>query len=348
MFKLNEVSKRDTNSFIKLSKTEYKTDNPVTQKNYFIWKYLDYFIKPTFIYQYLNAGKKVGRVMLQTNKLIIGKKIINTINPLDLLIQKKSRTNINIFIKLITLPSNRFNKNLIIHTSNENSDLLYKKLLKFKKRLSLEAYMFPANPFFFLKDKYLSNIFFKCISYFFLIIITSVINALKKLTFVDLEIGFLTTKEIYKVYKNLKDKKIPYFIRNDKFFQWRYSRYPKKKIYSFKLKLNNYVIASTTLCIVRFKGYKICAVMDYIAEDKISLIYRFFNYICIMKYALMHNCSFIFTLSNKRTKLFKAMLGTMIKIPLWMLPHQTPIYVRNYEDLDLTEMHFVLSDLDYF
>ena len=111
MFKLNEVSNKDTNSFIKLSKTEYAADNPVTQKNYFIWKYLDYFIKPTFIYQYLNSGKNMGRVMLQTNKLIIGKKILNTINPLDLLIQKKSRTNPNIFLNLIKLPKNKFNKN---------------------------------------------------------------------------------------------------------------------------------------------------------------------------------------------------------------------------------------------
>ena len=348
MFKLNEVSNKDINSFIKLSKTEYEEDNPVTQKKYFIWKYLDYFIKPTFIYQYLNSGKNMGRVMLQTNKLIIGKKILNTINPLDLLIQKKSRTNPNIFINLIKLPKNKFNKNLIIHTSNENSDLLYEKLLKFKKGLSLKAYMFPSNPFFFLKDKYLSNIFFKCISYPFFIIISLVIIIIRKLTFVNLEIGFLTNDEISKVYKNLKDKKIPHFIRNNKFFQWRYSRYSKNKTHSFKLKLNNNLIASTTLCIVEFKGYKVCAVMDYVAENKISLIYRFFNYIYIIRYALIHNCSFIFTLSNKRTELFKEMLGTMIQIPLWVLPHQTPIYVRNNDKFDLTQMHFVLSDLDYF
>jgi len=346
-FILKKFTRSETHDFVKLSKSEYSNKNPVTSKDFINWKFSSYFIKPVYIYKYLLNNKCTGRVMLPQNKLIVGDDSFETINPCDLLIHKSYRKSPNIFLNLIKGPR-QFSNKIFIHTSNNNSDKLYRILLKYKKGCVLDAFAFPSNILFFIPGNFL-NIIRYIFNFPFLISVKVFIKLLKFITNIETTSGFPSETEEQELYDSIKSKKHPFYARSKKFFRWRYSNYNSENVYSLKIMIGKKAIINTVLLANEFKGFKVCMIMDSIASDNAVYGARLLNFLCIIEFAMTKNSNFIFSLFNKKSHIFKSLYSFVLpKIPSSFLPHETPLYIRDPNNLCFDRFHCVLSDLDYF
>ena len=121
-FNLDEIEK-----FIEFSKTYY--DNPeTTEKNLLqisSWTKL----QSSYHLKLKKNNKILGRVVLNTRNINLLNKQVKATQVTDLLINQDNKDPM-MFVKLVK-SYNYLKNDLVIHTSNENSENIYKKFFKF-------------------------------------------------------------------------------------------------------------------------------------------------------------------------------------------------------------------------
>lgn len=250
-------------------------------------------------------------------------------------------------IGLIKGPEKIIKENIIIHTSNENSDLIYKKIFKLKNISNLDAFFFPVS-FIFLNFG-IFKIIRKILNVILVFFINIVIKLFIFISSYSLKDGFLDDKEIKFVYKELINKKTPFFIRNEDYYKWRFNYKKYNKNYAFSLLYKKRIVAHNITISKKYKFLESTFIMDMISNQDIQVIGKFIILLNIIKTALQNNSDFIFTLINKNSLSYKRLFKYfLIKIPSFFLPHSTPVYIKNEGSLKFNNIHLTLSDLDYF
>ena len=347
-FNLKKFNNREIDAFVKLSRSYYSSNNVVSDKKNVSWKHLNSPYGPSYIYKMIDKkDNMVGRIMFNQNILISGKEKIKTINPSDLLINKKYKTSPLSFINLINGPKNFLQNRYTIHTANENSINLYKNLLKFPIYFSIKSYCFPINPLsIFLKNsffKLIVNLFWKGILFF--------ITPLKfscNLKFTKKE---MNSNEINELKNKMRSKKIPFFDRSKKFYDWRNTIYKKEKIFTTKIYKKNKLVGYVYAVNLSYKKIDLFLIIDYLFISKFTAYESFCTQLYLIQQAILLKTDFLFLMGNPNSQIFKS-IGKFpyIKVNDRFLPHSSPFFGRK-ENINITnykKFHLTLMDLDYF
>lgn len=344
-FIFKKFTRFDIKNFVNLSKTEYPKDNPVTLKNYVEWKFSKSY-NPVFIYSCKYKDHIVGRIVYPVNMLTLGSHKVKTINPVDFLVHRDHRNKPSIFMNLINGPKDFFLKNIIIHTSNNKSDPLY-RLLKFDIKAILDAFFLPTSLLPFIPYKINQFLFF--LNYPILILTRLSIYFFRIFFGYEIIRRFPNQEERDALYKSLKDKKEPFYERTDNFNNWRYSRYNSNSIQSFIIKKEGKVYANSVLLASHFSLFKVCFVMDSVVSSNINNLTKILHFLVLLEFSFIKKCNFIFFLINRKTITYKKLYSFLfLKIHKSLLPHETPIYIRNSGNYNFHNYHSLLADLDYF
>ena len=342
-------------NFIRLSEVEYGRAEAVTDADHIRCKHLKTPYGPSTAINLEYADEVVGRAILQPRLISLSGKQVPVAIVSDALIHPDFRRPASNFFSLMQSIKKAQDFPLAFHTSNNLSENIYKKILKFKSSFSLNAFGFLLNlrtPVFkMLKfDSPLFELF--SVPYRYLILILCKIAAIFA--------GFkIKTEEPDNSYfdefcRKEAEKTDCEMFRDSQFLKWRFLKSPlwqAKILYLYKdSNLCGYMVLRN----IEMEGMKFTVVMDFILNETFNILQLFCLRCSIICMALNHGDDMVFTLLNPLSKASKKIIGfPLIKIPERYLPHSTPIFLHindpsriNLENL--SSIHVTLGDLDYF
>jgi len=343
-FNNDEVKK-----FILFSKTYYRNNETIDQPHNYN-KFCEYVDHKS--YHLKNNSNKIlkGRAVLSERSLYLnGKKYLAT-QVTDLLVDQNYKDPM-IFINLVK-SYNKLNNDFVFHTSNENSEIIYKKFFKFENIINLKAYGFPIK-----LSSIISKFFNKKI--IFLNIIDNLYLYILKLSiyisqyFSSVTLNDCALSEFNEVTRKKFFKKSPQSMeRNEKFFKWRFEQNLNKYYYKKILK-NNTIVGFLVLRNSSYSGYNVTLLMDLLLIEDLNIFSLLALRMKLINEAISSNNDILFTIINNKNKsLFKVFRFPIIPISDNLLQHSTPIFCssikKNDEIKNFAKVHFTLADLDYF
>ncbi len=342
-------------NFIRLSEVEYGRLESVPDVDHIRCTHLQSPNGPSTAMNLECAGEVVGRAMLQPGLMCLSGKRVPVAFVSDALIHPDFRRPASNFISLMQSIKKAQDFPLVFHTSNNITEDIYKKLLKFKLPFNLSAFGFLLNlrkaAFKVLKfDSPLFELF--SVPYRCLILVlcrTVTIFAGFKITTEEPENSHFDEFCRKEAIKNDCE-----MIRDSQFLKWRFLQSPlwqAKIFYVYKdSKLCGYVVLRN----VELEGMKFTVVMDFILNETFNTLQLFCLRCSIICMALNHGDDMVFTLLNPLSRASKKFIGfPWVKIPEKYMPHRTPIFIHvndpamvNLENP--SNIHVTLGDLDYF
>lgn len=344
-------NEKELEEFVNFSRTYYKS--PKTNSiNSVRHKFQQIDDLKSFHIKAYDRDKLIGRVVLNERKLHLGEKNFTVTHPTDLLTLRNS---INPLTVLSLVRSfNKLNTDLVMHTSNKQSDIIYKSLFKFPTIFKCVSYGFPLKPMSLISTFFFNKIFFflELFDFLFKFIVRLLIS------FFNLFFNSIELKEYNPIdiseneLREFKNKERNLFSRSKKFIKWRYLiSSNKSKCYQIVKKNMNY---GYLFCEENsLKNLKAFCITDFILLKDFSGYEYFSLKINLIYKALFANNDLIFFMGNKKNKT----LSNLFKFPFVhirenYLPHSTPIYVSSVKkEFNIDEcktIYFTLSDTDYF
>lgn len=351
-FKTERIIKRIITDYSKLSKNEYKENNPVCSREHLKWKYLN---NPFgFSYGINGYDKKnlIARVSYQKKKFFFKNKILMGVNLCDLLISKNYRT-IENFLKLTDeffvkkeIPECSFS----IMIPNEKSLPLYKKVLRISPIGNLEIRFLPLitsflnsllgwklfAPLNFLIEKLIS-IFLNFFKYF------SKINfSVKKIEKVEYE---------HMINKYYKDE----LLQGDRSYEWISWRYNKKSNINYSIE---YIYLKNNLIgYFAYRKIKKFRINMILLMETVLIKKNFFIEISILlkliKTIINSNCSFLINIRTRQKNNFLNNRFLFPFIPNYLLPNPLELFMINNSKIDNEALNIKnhkinMADLDIF
>lgn len=349
-FKKN-FSEKDITDFIDLSINDnLRSEGMKDQKNV-RWKFIENPLGPANYFFFKNKDKIVGRILSAhyPGKLVLNKKHVAYFCLSDLYIDKNNRqiSNLkNLYFKCINET-----KGIIFHSSNENSEKFYTKILGLKIYFKLFSCGLPISTKPVKGYKFLLSIFYKVLikcNNLFIIFIKNLLNA-KKLK-IKISENLIFDEEMENLLKENYDKGESFFYRDKSFFKWRYALYKKK--FLIKVYKQNELIGYLTLIKSNVLNLKNLILLDFQFKKTLSFIDKIKIKLEIINIGKNQDCDTIYTFGNKKNKMFLNILGyPFFNLPDKILPHSNPMFVHNIGDLDsddIEKVNFTISDFDYF
>ena len=347
-----KFSKKDIYKFINSSKNEFFRTPGLKNPKYVHWKFIlnpkgksDYFF-------YIYKKKIVGRIFRNhySGKLAVKKKIFKSFGLSDLYVQKQHRSLSK--IKLLYLKSLNNKNSIIYHTSNENSEKFYTKILNKKIYFFLFSSGIPLSCKPFEKYKIIGKFFYW---FFFKLYILHLffINKITKLnkklnieiyknTFFDDDINYLNIK-------NIKNN-VSFFVKDKNFFNWRYNNY--KNTYFLKIFKNKKFVGYLILVEVKVLNLKNMVIFDFQFMEEFSFIEKLKIKLKIIQISLKRKCDTLYTMGNERDYMYKNLIGyPLFNIPDTLLPHSHPVFFHNVPKKyfeKIQKINFTISDFDIF
>ena len=242
----------------------------------------------------------------------------------------------------------------ILHTSNEVTEGIYKKILKIKNPFSLTGYGVPVDLYAISKkySRYLA-MFAKLANKPYqlsLIFLCKTLKIIVELEIIDKE---PSAEEFDALCENNASHYGPEIKRNKENLKWRFSDSPlwgAQILYIYK---HSRFVGYIVIRHLKINGLKFTVIMDYSISPDLSLIEVMFIRTFIVEKSIKKGDCSVFTLLNSQAKSTKKNMGfPFISVPDKFLPHRTPFFIhanknsgelRTYSNFNIT-----LSDLDYF
>lgn len=350
-----KLSEDQVVNFIRLSEVEYGRMESVTDADHVRCKHLQTPYGPSTAMNLECAGKVVGRAMLQPRLIHLSGKRVPVAFVSDTLIHPDFRRPASNFITLMQSIKKAQDFPLVFHTSNNITEDIYKKLLKFKLPFSLTAFGFLLNlrkaAFKVLKfDSPLFDLF--SIPYRYLVLLLCRTAAI----FFDFKIT--TEKPDDTCFDEFCQKEAIKndceMVRDTQFLKWRYLQSPLWQAKILYLHKDSQLCGYVVLRNVVLEGMKFTVVMDFALNETVNTLQLLFLRCSIIRMALNHGDDMVFTMLNPLSRASKNFIGfPWVKIPEGYLPHRTPIFIHvndpaiaNLENQ--SSIHLTLGDLDYF
>lgn len=273
----------------------------------------------------------------------------------DLVVKPEHRT-AGRLIKLVKASKSFHNTKITIHSSNEVSDVFYRKMFKFPVRFSLASAGFPVRLSGYLKNKHVPNFATICIN-----LVYSparwIVRGLTPLLqlFSGLKLGRLpSTKELDRIHDGHHSRTGPQFRRNAEYVYWRYLEGPisRSEVYGI-FNRNQKCVGYFAVRKVTLNGMIFTVLMDIITEQSLTKMQYLFLKFALMKITIKNGSEIAFAMFNPHHEELRWLNKfPFIKVPDNALPHPTPIFIHQHESLsninDLDKMYFTIADLDYF
>lgn len=243
---------------------------------------------------------------------------------------------------------------VVVHTSNDSSDLIYRKLFKFQVVFSLVATGLPLRVASGLKP-YFADPLIKVLE--FLISPWRWVLHASGLFMESISgVGFAaepTAHVMNEVFDKHRQHVGAHFERDQRFLAWRFSEGPifngeVRWVWSRGECLGYLAFKQVTL-----GGLAVFVILDAVLKRRLTGKEAIALKFSIVRLGIQHSCDAVFSLVNIENSALKWLAGfPFFRIPDRHLPHATPIFIHasdEYRALEKqSDLFFTLADLDYF
>lgn len=332
------------------------TTPTVTDRAHLRWKHLD---NPGGVSMFVSArnpqGELVGRSFLQPRRVALGVADSCAGATVTDLVVKPEERNASTMVSMTRAARAPEGIDVVFHTSNEVSDIFYRKLFKFPVAFSLQAAGLPIG-FAGAVGRFVSNRSLVAFSHFLSVPWRLAIRAAAGVCGWGTGLAFGPVPqeaERAEVFRRFRGYAGPHLARDDAFVDWRFS---KGTLFRGDVKwlwkqqeCQGYLAFKQ----VELEGLKILVIMDSVLSRPLSVRESIHLKLMAARVAADSGCDAVFTIANLDNSALKWMGGfPFIRIPERHLPHPTPIFVHASESrrgaVARADLFFSLADLDYF
>ena len=352
---VTQLNEKKISDFIKLSEVEYGNLETVTSLSHLKWKHLNSPFGASTAINLEDEGKTVGRIVLQPREFYVKGRIHKTAFVTDALVHPDYRRPISNFLTLMQSIRKVKDFSIIFHSSNEKTEGIYSKILKFSCPFFLGGYGFPLRLSNLISGKgSLITLFLKAAN----IVYKPILHSALKFFLIFNKIKLSQEGPKNNIFDEFcRDKSLEnglLTLRDEATLNWRFKDAPLWSADILHLYKNNQYLGYVALRNLCLNDVNFSVIMDFIIDSKLSKVQTFFLRLLLMKKAISNGSDIIFSLLNPKSKLSKKFLGfPFVNVPDKLLPHSTPIFVHAL-DPDLISMekelglHITLADIDYF
>lgn len=344
----------DLDDYLELSQSEYGPLG-ITSPAHIRWKHLDSPFGASTYIRLVASGKIIGRALLQPRPMHTASKEFNAACVTDVLIGREFRSPPTNFINVTKASGNVSKFDLVYHTSNERTEQLYSKLLRFPRPFFLKAYGFPLRLAGFLPviSGRRIDVFDWLIAplRWLLGIISLAVDSATRLDISpramgDEELAALCTKCIH--------QSGPLFARTNAFLKWRFTDAPFWPATTYRVDRDGKFLGYIVIRKLELNGLSHLVLMDFVLDPETPLFVRLALRLWLIRSAIRLKVDVLYTMVNSVNSIARMFAGfPLVGIPDRLLPHATPIFVRRQNN-DNSEpetdrlIHLTLADLDYF
>ncbi len=344
----------DLENFLKLSIEEYGYSDSANN-DHITWKHLNSPFGASTLIKISENNNAIGHALVQPRLLQTESKKINCALVMDVLIGRSHRTTPSKFIELTKSMGKVDDIDLVIHTSNNKTGPLYRKLFRFSSPFSLTAFGFPIRLSGFLTSIFGRRIgisdwllvpFYLLFLFFTYVFCQTLRLDISNRPISDIELG------------NLSDSCVkqsgPQLLRSNEFLKWRFNDSPLWSGSIFRIERCGHFMGYVVTRKVKLGNLNHQVLMDFLISSEIPSAASFSIRLWLISNAIKSGSDTFFTMVNYKNTLVKRFINfPLLMIPDKFLPHPTPIFVRSSCKLNKkfesdSSMHITLSDLDYF
>lgn len=328
----------------------------VINSEHFLWKHLRNPYGPSMSVSLRNASEDlVGRSFIQRRIFWVTPSTScrgATITDLVIMPAERNAASLINMTRAIKSPDGI---DVVVHTSNDSSDLIYRKLFKFPIVFTLTATGLPLRVFNILKPYFTNPGLIKVAELlvspwrWVLRVSALVMGAVSGVKFAA-EPSNSVMSEIFEEYRQHAGA---HFERSQRFLNWRFSEGP---LFNGKVEW----VWSQGECVgylafkqVTLGGLVVFVILDAVLRRRLTLKEAIALKFLAARLAIESSCDAVFTLVNIENSALKWLKGfPFFHIPDRHLPHPTPIFIHasnEHRSLEKqADLFFTLADLDYF
>lgn len=323
------------------------------------WKHLDNPSGPSDaieIYEKKNKMNLIGRAFLMPREFILadGSSIAGA-TVTDLVVKPEYRSAARL-IDLVKSVKSFSNAKFVIHSSNEVSDIFYRKMFKFPVHFSLSSSGCPVR----IKSLLCSRKVPGAIAAFANFLFTPARWSMQSTRYIlgcitGMRFGDMPSGDTLHTIHSMHHKRTgPQFRRNADFVEWRYrsgsiSKSELYGLYNRKKECFGYIAVRKT----EVNNLSFLILMDLVISYPLTKIEYFWLKVALMSLTVRSGADIAFVMYNDGHPEL-APFGNLpfIRIPDSVLPHSTPIFSHRHASVaeikNIDQLYFTLADLDYF
>lgn len=328
----------------------------VVSSEHFRWKHLRNPYGPSMSVSLRNVSEElVGRSFIQPRAFwVTSSAPCRGATITDLVIMPAAR-NAASLISMTRAIKSPDGIDIVVHTSNDISDLIYRKLFKFPTAFTLVATGLPIRVSNFLKHYSINSILIKVaellVSPYRWMLLASA-HAMGVIS--DVKFAAEPSENVIsKIFDEYRHHAGAHFERSRCFLKWRFSEGPLfngkiEWVWSQGVCLGYLVFKQVTL-----GGLVVFVLMDVVLRRRLTLKEAIALKLLAVRLAIDGPFDAVFTLVNTENSALKWLKGfPFFHIPDRHLPHPTPIFIHatnEHKSLEKqSDLFFTLADLDYF
>jgi len=340
---------------IALASTTY-SDPLALNTDHFWWKHgLGPAGRSTSINLY-DGGKIVGRSVIQPRLFRVDPQTLCRAGlVVDLMLAPTHRSAVN-FMAIVRGQSKVPDLDVLLHTSNETSDPLYRKFLRYPVAFNLKAYGFPIRAHR-IASKLLNRQMPKGLEALFApwrMALRGAETLAKSLTGLRMEAGLPSEREFDEIMRGFRAAAGPHLERSRAFLEWRFQQGPFHFGNFVTFRSDQQALGYFVWRKVRLEGLEFLVLMDIAITQPATRGLRYALWLELTRLAIAEEADVVFTMINPENPLLGSFVGgPLLAIPDDRLPHPTPIFMLpKTDDLAWLRGHgstyMTLADIDYF
>ena len=156
-----KFEEKDIRSFVSLISKEKLLNNQIKNKKFVKWKFTKNPLGKSNYFFLKNKKKIIGRILSSAfaSRVFLNQRSKKTYLLSDLLIERKYRSPLNNLINLYLRCLSK-TPGIVLHSSNSNSENIYKRILKKNFLFNLISYGFPLNAKAFKFNFFFTKLFY--------------------------------------------------------------------------------------------------------------------------------------------------------------------------------------------
>lgn len=352
---IEQLTDEDLSNHIEVGASEYSTPE-VINRNHVRWKHLE---NPSGVSVCVslrnNLSELVGHSFLQRRQLCLsGGKSLRAAIITDLVIVPRER-NAAALIGMTRAAKGADGFDFVLHTSNNISDTIYRRLFKFPVVCSLTAAGLPLRVCNAM-SRYVHSRFICAVVDFLVTPWRWGVRGSASFASLVSAVSFAEEPEkdrVSKILQKFSEGAGLHFERSSEFLEWRFRAGPISKsdllwIYS-RQECLGYIATRK----VSISGLDVLVILDSVLSRPMGTLESAAIKLLCAREGVLKNCDAVFCLANMSNNA----LGWWGKLPYFripdkFLPHPTPIFTHATNGLisvtDQERFFLTLADLDYF
>lgn len=350
LFNQNKLSEHIT-----VGKSVYSSAE-VINSDHILWKHLQNPYGPSTSVSLRIASKElVGRSFIQPRTFWVTPSIScrgATVTDLVIMPAERNAASLITMTRAIKSPDGI---DVVVHTSNDSSDLIYRRLFKFPIAFTLAATGLPLRVSNILKPRFTNSALIKVAELFaspwrWLLRATAlVMGAVSDVKFASEP----SEKVISEIFTEYRQHAGAHFERSQRFLSWRFSEGPLFNGEVEWVWIQGECVGYLAFKQVTLGGLVVFVIMDAVLRRRLSLKEAIAIKFLAARLAIEGSCDAVFTLVNIENSALKWLKGfPFFLIPDRHLPHSTPIFIHasiEHRSLEKQgDVFFTLADIDYF